>query len=164
MDRIALRTLLLHWCGRARFTVHRIRHCRLLPNPHYRAVSIISKLAVNGASAIWGLTVLFNPMALGLTAYANISDFVPDKCLALTVVELAAIQTLWILRRWPPLRWGSTGYAFMLTGWAGIFYATLLADPPDPSARAGVGTILAFALVAFVTLPRTNGNGHAGTA
>lgn len=129
-----------------------------LPNPHYRSISVVSKLGVNVATLIWALILVTNPHPLGLTAIAGITDWVPARCLGIMVGALCVVQLWWLLRRLPPLPGGVIGYAILFMGWATIGYAMLLSDPADPIALAGVSLICLTALVALVTNPI---NGHA---
>lgn len=137
---------------------------RFLRNPHFRSASIVAKLAVNWASAIWALTVLRFDNALAPTSYREVARVVHEDMLAWPVLILSIVQTLWLWTHWRPLAFGHGGYFVLLVGWLSILYHVILANPAQPTSMAGASTISILAAFAFVSLPRSQGAGDGATA
>lgn len=135
---------------------------QLLRNPHFRSASIVAKLAVNWASAIWAFTVLRFDNALAPTSYRDVAAIVHEDVIAWPVLGLSIVQMLWLWKHWRPMAWGHAGYFVLLVGWLAILYHVMLANPAQPTSMAGASTISILAAFAFVSLPRAEaGNGAA---
>lgn len=137
----------------------------LLDNPYQYSGQIITKLAVNGATAIWAFVVLIKSDALTTWPGSFIlSGVVHENALAVALLILSAIATVRLFYKRSPIPLGACAYGLFLLLWLYTLATLLVAvhlgiTALRPGQLAGVVVVTALSAFAFVSNPKRRRDG-----
>lgn len=142
-------------------TIQRCAVCSILDrclfgNPYYHSGSVIAKLACNWATAVWATIIIVRPYSIGTSAYSQLSYVLQNRGVALALLLLSIAQSLWLILRLRPHRYGSAGYAMQCGFWLTLLILICMADGPIRAAPiSAVSTVVILCAAAYVTSPKS---------
>jgi len=136
---------------------------RILTNPNYHSGSLICKMSVNAATALWSLIVLSAPNAIARPSYAQVATYVKEDAIAAVLLFISISQTICLWAHWNPMRFGSLGYLAQLLWWTGVLTLVVIdwirVGLVQPTATMGVALVSVLAAYAFISGPKRGTNG-----
>lgn len=137
----------------------------LLNNPYQYSGQVIAKLAVNFATIIWALVVLFKPDALRTWPGSVFSGSIyAEDVLALVLLLLCAIALVRLFTHRRPLALGACVYGLLLLLWLYTWTTLIVAvyngvTAARPGQLASVTIVTALAMFAFISNPKRKRDG-----
>ncbi len=116
---------------------------------------MIARLAVNAATFLWALVVLFSDNALDGTPYGRtLLSLMPKNAWGLWFLLLSSTMIYRLLAQSKPNPIGIIGYAILMLAWGYVEITLLIQHPLFPTAVGPVSVITALAIYGFVANPR----------
>lgn len=131
-----------------------------LRNPWYQSGSIIAKLAVNLATAIWSVAVLLTDGVMPVTFYRGLATQTEEQIIAACFLCISILHTTWLALYLRPRRFGAVGYFMMLAWWSAMLLLVAIDPGPKyPLEMMGVAVVTVLAAYAFTSNPKYGNDG-----